>query len=339
MGGIFSSTCFFLTTRLASWGICLLTFATTGWGQGHGELSVQLQELATLGKDPKHGFVQVGDVVTDSKGFIYVTDRFQYSIGKFSPGGIYKRAFGKRGNGRGEFRAVPYQMTISMDTLAVAEAGTDRVQFFSTDFKLVGEMNASGPIVDIVCSLQGALYASVIPLSGDKGDILAEYDRSGRIVARFPLEDATGKPAFDMTCLCVDRNNRLIVVYRYINKVLVWSEGHAVSFSVNSVPPRAGENTEFQQKLGSLPEGTLFSDVAADNEGHILILGGDYSTHPNRDVYVVDYSGKLECILILPDESGVLYIDSTGFLYTREQHRRIVKKYKIEYSFPPEAEH
>ena len=49
-----------------------------------------------------------------------------------------------------------------------------------------GEMKTAGPIVDFACNSRGIVFASVIPLSGDKDDILCEYDRTGQVIAKIP---------------------------------------------------------------------------------------------------------------------------------------------------------
>ena len=296
-----------------------------------GNRSVHLREIYQLGEKEHQAFVQVGEVAADSKGSVFVTDRFQYSIKKFNSRGVFQKEFGKRGKKTGEFRAVPYNIDCMHDTVAVVEVGTERVQFFSDDLQPIGEMTTAGPVADMAYNNSGCIFASVIPLSGRKEDVVMLYDKRGKIVSKVPLSDVTGQPAMDMILLCTDLKDRLIVAYQYRNRIEIYSENIQMihQFSVSGLPKQAGVNTMYVEKLGALPEGKLILDLSTDSAGHIFILGGDYSTHPNQDVYVYDYDGNPLTTFILPEQSGILYIDKQGFLYTREKHRRVIKKYAI----------
>jgi hypothetical protein len=65
-------------------------------------VDVRLREILTLGNDHRHDLVQVGEVAVDSRGSIFVTDRFNYAVKKFNSRGMFETEFGMRGKKEGE---------------------------------------------------------------------------------------------------------------------------------------------------------------------------------------------------------------------------------------------
>ncbi len=293
--------------------------------------NVQLREVATINGVKGDEFVQVTDIAVLHDQTVLVADRFDYALREFDSMGVFQRKFGRRGKEPGEFKAIPYKLVAINNMLAVAELGANSIKLLGPDLLIAQTIKTAGSIVDLAADEMGRIYTSVIPSSGDKADILISYDISGNLVGKIPLDDAVGEPAFGMLFLCVDADQRLIGAYQSINKIFIRdAAGRMVRrFSVDGLPERAGRNMEYIEKIGSLPEGSIFADVAADRAGHILVLGGDYAPHPKRDVYVLDYAGHTLLTFQLPDQTGLLYVDRQGYLYTREQHRRVVKKYEF----------
>ena len=294
--------------------------------------SITLREICSIGNSDQSLFVQVGDIACDNKGFIYVTDQYQYKVKKFDDKGKFISEFGSRGKQRGQFQAGPANIKCITDTIAVVDLGTSNVLFFAADFNMLSKIDVSFPIADIAFDKGGRLYASMIPF-GDKESVIRLFDRSGNIVSHMPPYKICRDPFLNITMLCVDANDYLIVGYSYINKIIVYTDKHEflTQFKIKELPDQSVVNELNGSKIGSFPEGDVFRDIAADKRGYIYVLGGFYSKHPNRDVYVTNYHGDLQTTFVLPDESGILYFDTKGFLYTREQKRTVVKKYAVQY--------
>ncbi len=294
--------------------------------------SITLKEVCSIGNSNQSLFIQVGDIACDNKGFIYVTDQYQYKVKKFDDKGKFISEFGSRGKQRGQFQAGPANIKCITDTIAVVDLGTSNILFFAADFNMLSKIDVSCPIADIAFDKGGRLYASMIPYE-DEESIIRLFDRNGNNVSHLPLYKISGDPFLNITMLCVGANDYLIVEYLYVNKIIVYTDKHEflTQFKIKELPDQSVANEFSGSKVGSFPEGEMFRDIAADKKGYIYVLGGLYSKHPNRDVYVADYNGDLQTTFVLPEESGILYFDAKGFLYTREQKRTVVKKYAVQY--------
>ena len=297
----------------------------------HDARSILFKEAFEIGG--KQEFIRVEEITCDSKGDIFVTDSYQYSIKKFDKRGSPLQVFGKRGHNRGEFKSFPYKITCFADTLALVEVGSSTIHFFTPEFRMIDEISVGGPIVDIASNTLGEIYACMIPVSHRTEDIVVLYDKSGNILSRIPLNRARGEPAFDMIHLTVDSSNNLVIAYRYVNNITIYDDKHRINstFRIVDLPDESPSEKSKYEELGSLPHGNLIQDIAVDRRGNIFVLAGDYSKNPNRDVYVYDYNGNLLTIFTLPEKSGILFIDPHGFMYTREKKRSVVRKYQLQY--------
>jgi len=297
----------------------------------HRARSISYQEVLELGT--KENFIKAEEVSCDSKGSIFVTDSYQYAIKKFDSRGSLVQTFGKRGKNSSEFKTFPYKIACAADTLALVELGSSEIHFLTPGFLSIGIASVGGPIVDIAFNTLGQLYVSMIPFSHRKEDNLILYDKSGQRLSTVFLTKARGEPAFDMVHLWVDSSNNLFVAYRYVNNITVYNNHQKMisSFRVAGLPDESPSEKFSHKELGSFPEGVLIQDISVDRRGNIFILSGDYAQHPQRDVFVYDYGGNPVANILLPDKTGLFFIDSHGFLYTREKQRRVIKKYRLTY--------
>ena len=75
-------------------------------------------------------FQRPHDVAFDSKGFVYVTDRENNNVQKFTHNGTFVKAWGSRGSDNGQF-IVPYSIDIdSKDHVYVVDRENHRIQEF-----------------------------------------------------------------------------------------------------------------------------------------------------------------------------------------------------------------
>ncbi len=295
------------------------------------ERRIVLHEVCRITGNEGDTVMQVGVITSDSKGNLYMTDEYQWAVKKYSADGRLIRRYGRRGKDLGAFHAGPALVDCIRDTLAVVEMGSSRVQFLTTDFHPVREAYLPGAILALKMAGTGQFYAATVQPPSQFDKTLALYTTQGRIVSAIPLEGGHKDPILDMTSIAVDRHNFLVVAYRFINSVMLYDEQHRLvrRFAVPGLPTTSAPGLE-EGKFTSMPD-DLIRAVALDGRGNIFILGGMFSTHPNRDVVVLNYEGQYETTLLLPQKSGALFLDKEGNLYTRENQRTVVMKYRMEY--------
>ncbi len=300
---------------------------------GQGNSGVIVKEILSSEQSSSATVVQIGEITTDSEGSIFVTDRLQYLVMKFSVDGRLTRQFGKRGKGVGDFQAGPYKIDCLNDTIAVVDLGTPHIKFFSAECSPLGEMQVAGAIVDAALYGRGMVVVSTIQPPNRSEQTIMLYTKDETAIRNIILPEPRRDPIYDMVSLCADSNGNLIVACKFLNTILAYDSQQKCTarFSVPGLPPQSMADST-NGAIASMPD-EMFQDVAVDNKGNIFVLGGVYSFHPNRDVYVLDYSGYLKTVFALPHQTGILYRDKRGFFYTRESKRSVFKKYQITSSF------
>ncbi len=293
--------------------------------------NIVLHEVCRITGNGRDTVTQVGEIASDSKGNIFITDEYQWAVKKYTASGKLLRRYGKRGKDPGSFQAGPFLVNCAHDTLAVVETGSPRVLIFTRDFRPVREVQLPGAILDVTLGPKGQLYAATVQPPSRFERTLALYTMQGTLSAAIPLADARKDPILDMTTIAVDGRNYLVVAYRFVNDVMVFDDRHrlAFRFAVPGLPRTSAQGLE-AGNFTAMPD-DLIRDIALDGRGHVFILGGIASTHPNRDLYVIDYTGQLQAAIVLPQKCGALHLDQKGNLYLRENQRTVVKKYRIEY--------
>ncbi len=293
--------------------------------------AVVLHEIARYPWAGGEPFTQVGDVATDRDGNVYVTDEYQWSVRKFSPNGAMLARYGRRGKLPGAFQSGPARIDCLNDTLAVIGMGSNRVQFFTREFQPIAEADLPGAILDLALLPDGSMAVATVQPPARADRTLTLYTKSGAEELPVPLVGQRRDPVLDMTCLARDRNGLLAVAYRFVNTVMVFDNHHMLlkSFSLPGLPASSGGEIAAGSFNGMPDE--LIRDIGFDERGNIFVLSGEFSAHPGRDVFVTDYHGTVRATVLLPDRTGLLYLDQRGNLFTREQKRTVVRKYRLEY--------
>lgn len=295
---------------------------------------IALTEVLTLGDSSGKMFSQVGDVAVDRQGNIYVTDMYQVKIKKFDRNGTLLKEYGKTGKRTGDFQSGPGAIDVGNDMVAVSDVNTPRVILLTRELQPLKELNATGPVLDVAQFQGDQLYCSILTPGGNTGEILALYSVSTGTVERITLVDPPMYPTLQVVWMCRDQMKNLIAVYSFRNRIMVYDSLPKLvsSFQVPGLPDEVARDSIGPDKFGVIPRGTMMRAVAVHPDSLIFVLGGEYSPNPSRDMYVLDYTGNLHETYTLPRETGLMYVDPEGFLYTREFNRTLVRKYKIRFT-------
>jgi hypothetical protein len=290
---------------------------------------LRLQEVQVVGSDSD--FIRIAEVAVDARGGIFITDGLQFVVRKFTPDGGRAAEYGRRGSAPGEFSAYPSQMVVERDTLFLVEKASSSVKMYTTGFRYLGAIECGYPIVDIAVDRESRVWVNRI-VHGAQPKI-ALYSPQGKELGGLPYHPSQEGDAFQMIHLAVHPRGLLIAAHRFSNLVEVYDRAGRLKsqFHVRGIPDLSVLVPSPMKELGSLPETELIKDLTVDPAGRLYLLGGEKTEPANRKVLVYHPSGKYVGEFLLPAQSGIIHFDGNGFLYTRENQRTVVKKYKVHY--------
>ena len=292
--------------------ISLIAFPAAGAAAGE----QIVYSTRTLGTGGDGILYSVSGIALDRRSNVYVTDLLDYSVKKFDSNGAYVGKVGRRGTGPGEFRSPALSLVIG-GRLVVMQREERRIQVFDTGLVYRGEFAVQGGMpVDIT---RGWPRGMAIALYSDstRGMVLRFEGPEGGNPRRIPLEPTgKGHPLYGASRIAVCRDGTLVVAYLFMNRVELYSrEGKfRRRFSVGVLPLRKGEEDDRQ-----VPEETYFRKVLVDATGNILLLGGNQSPHPGRDIFVCRRDGSCIRTFVLPFRSRVIAAGEKNTLYATDE--------------------
>ena len=312
--------------------VLLLSFLNQA-NTGKREAKIILQQVEVFGDKLGVWLLNVQGLAFLPDGALVLSDKLDYKIKKFDKRGKLISQIGKRGKGKAEFRG-PGPIDSYDGTIAVADFASPRIQIFSSDLQYRSTFYAPGPVFDLSFDGNGNLWVGAY--TGDRHRLLFKSDESGKILETISLHNSTGDMFDDIFSFVISASGKIVLAYMVQNKIEVWDTRGAFQqeFSVSGLPARPKEKVlseGFFSKELRVPDGNIFWRVTVDNKGNIFLLAADYTIHPEQDVYVLTSTGKHITRFTLPAPSSYIWIDRGGYLYTIENNRTLVKKYKLKY--------
>ena len=101
-------------------------------------------------------------MVCNSDGSLFVTDQYLYKVKAFDGRGTFLSEFGRRGKNSTDFQGGPSHIDCWAETIAVADLGTAKVLFSSTNGRFIDALTVPSPVTDIAFDRYGRLYVSVL---------------------------------------------------------------------------------------------------------------------------------------------------------------------------------
>ena len=305
--------------------------ALTALGPAESGEKFQLEEILSVGGAQSDGLSMWVGVASDSAGFLYVTDALEASLKKFDPDGRLMKSANWTGSGGGDrsfgVRRYPVDISNGRVYVVVSEPFRSSIKEFDIHLNLRASIPLPGPVDDLQALPDGRLAYSGVSMTEDNAGAVRVIDRSGRLDRVFSCRQKEDPPLLSMIDFRFGDDGSLFVVFNYLDRILRFDRRGRLLWAKSLL----GVSRIRTKKIffHSVPETPTFKDLALDGQGRLFVLGGGYSTHRSRDIYVLDSDGRLLDTLTLPQPSHGLMSDRRGHLYARADLGMTLTKYRI----------
>jgi len=286
--------------------------------------TMTLTEVLSIGGLESDTLFMWAGIAVDEQDAIYVTDVMDHSLKKFDAGGRLLKKTGRKGEGPGEFQ-FPLALTRSHDRLYVQEQHRRGIQVFDLDLNFVRIISCREAFLRIKAAPDSRL--AVLPITPRGEGRLLFIDERGEAVKTFPFSDKPLGLMMDQIDFVLEPGGGLLAVFNYRDRIERFGPSGKSLWSKNLLDVK--KTRTFTAAGRTLPSDLIYRSVARDSKGRILILSGDKSPHPARDVFVLSPAGELMTTLTLPDSTHLIHIDGKDFLYARADSGVTLKKYRM----------
>ncbi len=302
---------------------------------------IKLQEKLTIGNEKGNLIFEVHSIGHLQDGSLIISDKLDYKLKKINKFGKIVLQVGKRGKNPGEFTQGPSQIDVYKNIVAVAEFSSRRVHIFSDNLEYKSSFYAPDIVFRLKFDRDGNIWLGVVSYYR-KNQNLVKVDRKGTVLKSIKLKNSRnvkeiGNEIWNFFDFAINpTNGDIIVAYNFRNKIEIWdSAGNFKSeFTIPGIPESRKKIIStgglFGKKI-EVPEDLVFSSLWVNGEGYIFILIGDVASSPKRDVFVLNDKGEVITSFKLPQQSSWISLDQDGYLYTIENQRTIIKKYRMIY--------
>lgn len=293
------------------------------------KVTITLTEMLSIGNLDDDLIFMWADVFVDEAEIIYLTDLMDYSLKKFDRDGQLLKKTGRKGQGPGEFQA-PLGLSGSGNFLYVRDQYLLGIQVFDRDLnfvkripykQIISEFKALSDecLAVVPMSLKGAGALFLIDCKGDPiRQILYRQEKNPQVLQN--------QVSFDM-----DREGNVYLAYNFRDKIDKIGPQGKIIWSRKLLDVKEVKKKTIQKF--TVPTAIIYKSVVVDSHGNLMILGGEFSKHNSRDVYVLNSRGEYLTTFTLPDTSHCLYLDSRNYLYSRANSGVTLKKYKLNYKW------
>jgi hypothetical protein len=282
---------------------------------------IRLVKTKTFGTGTDELF-QLADMTTDSNGHLYVTDMADNRIKKFSSGGNLIWQAGVRSRSNGSLEAIRL-IRHTHGRLYITDQYRSGIQVFDTDGIYLHSIPHGPPIIDLFLESKNRLW--VEPLLHDKGGFLACIDSSGTLIEKREIGflNRSTLPVFSF----IRTGGFTVLACKFIDRILCCnSDGEKIWETTCDLPVKQTATKIFGWRI---PGKTVFKDISRDTAGRIFVLGGHFSEHNSRDIYILGNQGELIGSVTLEEPTHCIHIDTDNYLYVRSKLGSQIIKYRI----------
>ena len=275
----------------------------------------------------------VSQICVDDSSYIFVADKFDYRVKKFTKTGSYINSVGQQG-GCGEcFNKGPAYISYFKDSsiIAVADYMTNEVKLFSSELEYIKTIIIYAPINDLIFDENGYLITARPPIA-NLGISIARMNQKGDIINSFDPVELTGNMILDMFSISYIKANRLIVLaYFYRNLIQVYDFNGKLIKEINIPGIREvaeftemSKNKSFSEKL---PGKKVIKCFDTNKKDLIYIIINKLENKNEQVLYVIGVNGEIYGVVDINENISEIYVDEMNTLYTIEKKGTRVAKY------------
>ena len=291
-------------------------------------LEAELVRSAGVGEETV--FLEIEGISGWGDGSCVVSDKLAGTIVLLDSTGRLRKEAGTRGAAAG-ISGGPAPVDCHGDVIAVADFASTRVQTFSRALQHLGEFQSEGAVMDLRFAPDGTLWLCA---QTRRAKELLRYDIQGKLLRRVLPAHLTGEAFSDVFLCAVDYRGHVWLAYCVRNLIEVWDSSGVLlrTISVPGLPAEPPTRTVRRGLLRAplyLPDGPLIRSIAVDPCGNLLVLGGDYTEHPGRDLYLVSPNRSDVQQLTLGRRACRIWLNSSGDLFAVDDSKSRIDTYRL----------
>uniref|UniRef100_A0A7V3ZTH8 6-bladed beta-propeller n=1 Tax=candidate division WOR-3 bacterium TaxID=2052148 RepID=A0A7V3ZTH8_UNCW3 len=256
-------------------------------------------------------------IKVDSMGYVYVLDRGNNRIVKFSPDGKFLTWFGGTGQGPGDLLN-PIDFDIDkFGNIIVLEEGNHRISIFDRSGKWINSFSLDGNASSIFVTPQGEIFVNMPIIGGRLSNLFHIYNFRGEKLGEIGNVELIEQKPFN-TYLVTQHLNYVKAKYNYKDKE-IWAiyrarplfkiysiEGQLLVERIINTPETKSAikvNKEYQEKHLSMKGwfGILyvFGDIDFVDDG-VVVKVNNFSNVPYDYLYLLNRNGEVVKKYIIP---------------------------------------
>ncbi len=252
------------------------------WGETP---KIRLELIRVLGgpgeSSPDLTFYKPSDIALDAQGNLYVLDAGNFLIKKIGPDGTFLAAFGREGQGPGEFQFMEGIVLDGQGRMYVSDKATNAVKILDPEGNEIDTLASGGPAGKLARLSTGGL----VSLRTQRGSsaLLQRFDPAGNMVAEFGTleahEDEDSFRYFNRVSFDSGPGDSVYLAYGARNRIEKYSPAGELLLSMDRPLnfPESEVITHQEHQLGPRKIPIPFvnfttADIALDAEGRLWAL-------------------------------------------------------------------
>jgi hypothetical protein len=297
---------------------------------GFAMMAPEAEFLRTVGPETGAIFLQIEGIAGWADGSCVVSDRLAGCIALIDPSG---KLITEASTRTADHPSGPACID-SHDTLvAVADFASTRVQLFSRQLRPLAEFHSEGAVVDLCFADGGTLWLSA---HTHGGKTLLHYGITGELLGRITPRALSGESFSDLFFCAPGSDGTVWLAYCVRNIIELYDSSGTFlrSLSIPGLPAEPPTRSIRRGLFGPtlyLPEGPLIRSIAADSNGNLLVLGGNYGEHPGRDLYSIARYGEEITRRTLTRPAAQIWANSAKLLFAVDESKSLIDLYRLHY--------